>query len=86
MEEKSIRTFTGLSAPDYWNLLDRLIDAGMRAGKSKLSLPSQVLLYLMKLRKGQSRHIIHLFSRPNSPGAGLNFEFSLTTGVPRPLI
>ena len=32
-------------------MVDRLIGAGLRAGKHKLSLAAQVLLFLMKLRK-----------------------------------
>ena len=44
--------FKGLTAKDYWTLVDDLINSGLRGGK-KLSLAAQVLLHLVKIRKGE---------------------------------
>ena len=89
MEEKSIRTFTGLTAPDFWNLCDKLINAGMRAGKSKLSLPSQVLLYLMKIRKGYDNDTLAILFGISKRGVykahwrGVLNHYIMGEGVPK---
>ena len=46
------RFFKGLTAKDYWTLVDDLINSGLRPGR-KLSFAAQVLLHLVKIRKGE---------------------------------
>ncbi len=52
MEEHNLKSFTGLTALQFWTLVDTLGSTGIRPGKPGLSLPAKVLLTLMKLRKG----------------------------------
>ena len=52
MPEDTLRKFTGLRAKQFWELIDEFVLSGLRPGKHKLNYAGQVLLHLMKIRKG----------------------------------
>ena len=58
MSEEGLKKFTGLTAFQFWKLVDDFISTGLRPGKFTLSYPAQVLLHLMKIRKGFDNDIL----------------------------
>ena len=58
MDEETLRKFTGLRVYQFWLLVDDFILTGLRPGKFKLSYAAQVLLHLMKIRKGFDNDIL----------------------------